>query len=81
MGRREKRLERIKNNPRQVRPEDLEAALLAEGFVKRQGKGDHVVFSKGSSILTIDYRRPFLLPVYVTKALKAIEGEQTDGEG
>ena len=80
MTQRERRRQRITNNPRNVRPEELEALLLEAGFLRRGGKGDHVVFTKGQTALSIDYRRPYLLAVYVRSALKAIEKEGTDGE-
>lgn len=73
MSKKAKRLEAIKNNPKTVRPEELEAALIEAGFAKRQGKGDHVRFTKGNTALTIDYRRPYVLSVYVKQVLEAIE--------
>jgi hypothetical protein len=72
MSKKAKRLEQIKNNPRAVRPEELEAALLDAGFTKRSGKGDHVIFKKGEIKLSIDYRRPYLLSIYVKDALQAL---------
>ncbi len=38
MGKKEKALEKLRQNPRNVRYEDLEAVLLAFGFEKRKLK-------------------------------------------
>jgi predicted RNA binding protein YcfA (HicA-like mRNA interferase family) len=48
--------------------------LCDAGFERRQGKGDHWVYSHPDSryLLTIDPKNP-LLPVYVWKAIRAIE--------
>jgi predicted RNA binding protein YcfA (HicA-like mRNA interferase family) len=59
--------------------------LLGEaGFQRRSGKGDHWVYThpKRQFPLTIDPRKP-LLPVYVTKAMQAIEEvlDQPNGNG
>jgi predicted RNA binding protein YcfA (HicA-like mRNA interferase family) len=48
--------------------------LRRAGFIRRQGKGDHWVYThpKRRFPLTVDPRNP-LLPVYVGKAIRAIE--------
>ncbi len=83
MSKREKALARFRNNPKNVRYEELEAVLLYLGFEKRQKGTSHVVFSiPGSSPITIPVRKPFLKPIYVELAIHAIdelnfdEGEQ-----
>ena len=40
MSKKQKRLEQIKNNPKGVRPEELEALLFSFGFMARSAKGD-----------------------------------------
>ena len=64
----------LKQSRRSVRPEHLDALLQAAGFVRRHGKGDHWVYThpRRRFPLTIDPRNP-LLPVYVGKAIRAIE--------
>lgn len=70
----EKELEKPRENPKNVRPEQLEKILLSIGFEKRAGKGSHAVYKMpGNRPLTVPYRRPFLLPVYVKAALKLID--------
>jgi predicted RNA binding protein YcfA (HicA-like mRNA interferase family) len=48
--------------------------LVEAGFERRHGKGDHWVYTHPDRgyPLTIDPRNP-LLPVYVSKAIRAIE--------
>ena len=69
-----KRLAKIRNNPRAVRPEDLEAAILCLGYVKRAGKGDHRVYTKqGVDPITIDFGRTPVLEVYVRKFIDLLK--------
>ena len=74
-------LARLKQSRRSVRPGDLHALLGQAGFERRQGKGDHWVYShpKRRFPLTIDPRSP-LLPAYVSKAIRAIEEVLDDDE-
>jgi len=67
-------LDRMRRSRRSTRPADLDLLLRRAGFVRRQGKGDHWVYThpKRPFPLTIDPRNP-LLPVYVSKAIRAIE--------
>lgn len=64
----------LKQRRRSVRPEEMHALLSEAGFERRYGKGDHWVYThpKRRFPLTIDPRNP-LLPVYVSKAIRAIE--------
>jgi hypothetical protein len=66
-------LDRLRRSRRSTRPADLDVLLRRAGFVRRQGKGDHWVHthSKRPFPLTIDRNPP--LPVYVGKAIRAIE--------
>lgn len=73
------RLNHLKHRRRSVRPEELHALLSAAGFQRRYGKGDHWVYTHPALRfpLTIDPRNP-LLPVYVSKAIHAIEEALND---
>ena len=74
MSRHEKALKKVKQNPKNVRPEELERLLLRSGFEKRRGKGSHSTYKrKGFRPITITYKKPFLKPHYVKLALQAIE--------
>ncbi|MCC7107063.1 MAG: hypothetical protein IT307_18180 [Chloroflexi bacterium] len=78
MVKRDKRIARMRQNPRQVRFDEPRAGLESLGFVGRSGKGDHWVFEHDllPYPLPIDPRRPFVLAVYVRKALVAIDEVQ-----
>ena len=68
-------VERLKQRRRSVRPQLLHRILDQAGFTRRFGKGDHWVYHHPDlpgRRLVIDPRNP-LLPVYVTKAIRAIE--------
>lgn len=67
-------LEALKKRRRSVRPDDMHSLLSEAGFERRYGKGDHWIYTheRRRYPLTIDPRNP-LLPVYVSKAIRAIE--------
>jgi len=67
-------IERLKTSRRSVRYEELDQLLVAAGFERRAGRGDHWVYRhpKAGRSLVIDPRTP-LLPAYVSKAIRAIE--------
>jgi predicted RNA binding protein YcfA (HicA-like mRNA interferase family) len=70
----ERELEELRTRKRSVRPEELHKLLLAAGFTRRFGKGDHWKYShpKLAEAVIIDPRNP-LLVAYVVSGLKAIE--------
>ena len=73
----DKRLERIKQHPRQVRPEELNAVLEAAGFDWRQKGTRDRFYWRGRQQVTVPQRRPFRLETYVRQALKLLEeGDQ-----
>lgn len=75
MGKKEKSLQRMRQNPNNVHYEELEKILLSFGFEKREGgKGSHVVFKlPGKRPLTVPRKKPFLKKHYVEEALEAID--------
>jgi len=89
MAKRDKRLEKIRNNPKDVRFEELDQLLRDYGFERRQacsGSSHYVYRSRlmPDYLLTVPYRRPFLKAHYVREVLKLldmiIEGEDNDSE-
>jgi predicted RNA binding protein YcfA (HicA-like mRNA interferase family) len=52
--------------------EDLEALLLAVGFIERKTSGSHVFFKKGSLAISVPKRKP-VKENYVEKALELVE--------
>jgi len=80
MGRLKKLLEKIKNNPKQVRFEELDKILEGSGFTKRQPRGgsSHFIYVKGTARIVIPYCQPHIKAFYVERALKLLEGEMKD---
>lgn len=80
MTKRDKRIERMRQNPKAVRFEELEAALLEAGFERRQEGGSHVIYRLGAYRFTIPRRRPFVNAVYVKQVLLVLDelGAQED---
>ncbi|MCG9966873.1 toxin HicA [Pelotomaculum terephthalicicum JT] len=75
MSKLEKLLQKIKNNPKQVRFEELDKILTRAGFEKRQPKGgsSHYYYTKGALKVSIPYRQPYILTTYVVAAIKLLE--------
>jgi predicted RNA binding protein YcfA (HicA-like mRNA interferase family) len=77
----EQELASLKRRRRSARPDEVHALLTEAGFGRRFGKGDHWVYThpRRRYPLTIDPRNP-LLPVYVSRAIRAIEEVLADDE-
>jgi len=69
MSKWEKRLSKIRQNPKNVRFEDLEIILLRLGFKKRQESTSHAVFTLGNHRLIIPkpHGSPFVKELYIKK--------------
>ncbi len=89
MTRREKRQEKLRQNPKNVRPDELDAVLMDAGFVVARQKGSHKRYDRGVHQLTVPQREPFLLDVYVKQALVMLDAiaaqeqqreDEADGE-
>lgn len=80
MTKRDKRIQAMRRNPKQVTPEDMDAALLGLGFTCRPGKGDHRVYLHPDLPypLTVDPHRPHLKRYIVVAALEAIDELQEE---
>jgi predicted RNA binding protein YcfA (HicA-like mRNA interferase family) len=72
MSKFEKRLQRLRQNPKHVRYEEIESILLHLGFEKRQ-QGSHTTFTlPGQSPLTVPVKKPFVKPTYVKLLLEQL---------
>jgi len=75
MTRRQKLIDKARNNPAGVRFQEI--CLLAEhmGFTKRGGKGSHIVYEKEDveEILTFQDRKGMAKPYQVKRLLAVIE--------
>ncbi|OCC16579.1 toxin HicA [Dissulfuribacter thermophilus] len=78
----DKRLERIKRNPKDVKFTDLVSILLHYGFVEVRSKGSHRIFKHPSwnGILTLQEIRGKAKPYQVRQAIKAIEEVKHENE-
>lgn len=78
----DEQLASLKKRRRSVHPDEMHALLSEAGFDRRYGKGDHWVYThpRRQYPLTIDPRKP-LFPVYVSKAIRAIEEVMGDDSG
>jgi hypothetical protein len=73
MTTRDKAVAKWRQNPKNVRFEEVDGVLLRFGFVKRRRGTSHAVYTKGSHRLTIPFRQPFILPVYVRQVLEVLD--------
>lgn len=73
----EKLLEKIRNNPKNVRFTELDKVLIKSGFTRTQSnKGtSHFVYRKGRSQVSVPKHDKHVKYVYVLQALDAIQKE------
>lgn len=71
---REKQINKLKNNPTNVSFEDVCGILERNGFIKRSphGGSSHFTFEKGDMRITIPYSRP-IKEYYVKRVLALVE--------
>jgi len=75
LSKKEKLLNTIKNNPKNVRFKDLKKILEDIGYKAINRGGSHYVFTKeNSESLTIPYKKPVKI-IYVKQVIKIIEKE------
>jgi predicted RNA binding protein YcfA (HicA-like mRNA interferase family) len=69
----QKFIEKLRQNPKNVRFEEIDSLLQRLGFEKRQ-RGSHVTYLiSGKPPMTIPIRKPFILPVYVKQVLQMLD--------
>lgn len=73
MSKKEKAIAKIRQNPKNVRFEEIETVLSRLGFVKRQEGSSHAVFTLGKHRLTVSHRKPFVKPVYIKQLLEELD--------
>jgi predicted RNA binding protein YcfA (HicA-like mRNA interferase family) len=82
MARRQKRRQRIEQNPNAVRFTEIEVLLKAAGFQGEQGATSHIVYRHPSGRRVVLARphggEKFVKPVYVRAALAALEDVEQD---
>jgi len=70
MGRRRQLWERLAQRPRAVRFDEIQRLLELSGWTLDRVRGSHHVFRRAGAQLTVPYRRPHVLPVYVREVLR-----------
>lgn len=76
MSQLQKLMERIRNNPKTVRFDELEKILLRAGYKCRQtahGSSHYTYYKEGKMPLTIPKKHPFVKEIYVKNAIEALE--------
>ncbi len=72
VSKKEKLLQAMKNNPKDVRFEDLKKLLISHGYEANNTGGSHWVFRKdGCNDEVIPYKKP-VKAYYVIRALKSL---------
>jgi len=81
MTKRQKRLEKLFQNPKSVTFKELDQVLKSLGFDVRQPKSgsSHYIFTKGDIQISVPFKRPFVKEVYVKRVLELI-GEEDNNE-
>lgn len=74
MSKLKKLYEKIKNNPKAVRFDELDKVLGAAGFDKRKPRSgsSHHIYTKGDKILPIPFKQPHIKQIYVERAIELI---------
>ena len=76
MSKLEKLLQRIKNNPKSVRFEELNKILLNAGYERSQPRGgsSHYTYRKDSKEpITIPHHKPYVREIYVQIVIRALD--------
>ena len=79
MGHYQKLYERIKNNPKNVRFDDIDKLLVnIGGFVRRNKGGSHYIYSNPAlrnidDYINIPYNKPHIKKQYIIKAIEKFD--------
>lgn len=73
MSKREKAIEKLRQNPKNVRFEEIVTILTRLGFVMRQDGTSHALFTLGNHIINIPRRKPFIKPKYIEFLIEELD--------
>ena len=76
MSKKEKAIQRLRDNPKNVRFDEICTILNRLGFSKRQEGTSHAVFTLGKHRITIPFHQPFVKPIYIKLMLEMIDSIQ-----
>jgi hypothetical protein len=75
LSQRQKLIDQIKSNPKDVSFEELHKYLVLNGATWREAKGSHRYYSLNGQTLAVPRKNP-IKAIYVNKAINMIEGEE-----
>lgn len=80
MTKRQKRVQKLFQNPKTVSFKELDEVLKSSGYEVRQpGSGSsHFIYTKGEVQISVPFRRPFVKEVYIKRVLELIGGDQNE---
>lgn len=80
MTKRAKRVKKLFQNPRVVSFKELDQVLKNLGFKVRQpGSGSsHYIYIKGEVQISVPFKRPYVLEIYVKRVLELIGGNNEE---
>ena len=74
MTKREKLIERLRNNPKNARFEQIDSLLTYYGFeCKKKGSSHFVYKREGYPPVTVPYKKSFINSVYVKRVLQILD--------
>jgi hypothetical protein len=75
MSRKANLLAKIRNNPKAVPFDDLDKILKWYGFERRRPRSgsSHTIYTYGTHIITVPYKRPYVKQPYVDEVLKILD--------
>lgn len=74
MSQKDKLMQRIKNNPKDIEFEELHQYLIANGAEWREGKGSHCYYILKGETLAVPRQKP-LKAYLVKRAIAMVEGK------
>jgi predicted RNA binding protein YcfA (HicA-like mRNA interferase family) len=76
--RRRRLRDRVAQHPKTVRFEDLCRLLEAYGWTLDRTGGSHHVYRRSGASITVPFRRPTVLPVYVRQVLALVDAQDAE---
>ncbi len=82
MTQRDKDLDRMRNHPRSVRFEDVDAVLARYGFERRQPRSgsSHYIYRRGTHVISIARHKPYVHSLAVREVLRLLDEVAAEGE-
>ena len=78
MTKKKKIFEKLKNNPKDVRFDDIKKMLEEKGFELKRISGSHFIFSKGEVTFVIPSHNNKVKEIYVKRVIDIIENHEVN---